>query len=230
MRMQDHYADYQSRFLLVPDDLSGDASYFFDPRSKLIILEGPRGKLLAHYLSPLPPDPRRHQFYCHFPARYPVFSGDRPPAQAPADTAAVAWPVEIMKSDSDVMPAGASGLDRARIATSYDAVLMASSPGSNPSQSGLRVGPDHIEMMTPGSTLALDPRGLRVDGQTELRGSIGRGVTRESPLFGILPKTVVTFWAADYLPAVGDLLRYAGMIRNLVSTAGYMQQLLKIFK
>ena len=106
--------DYNTLTLQVPDEYRGEKSQWYSRRSKLIVLQGPRGPLVARYINTNePPDPTRHEFVTTFPENYRVFEGAEVPDMTRAETTAIAWPVEQTKNPqstvSDRTPPDLSG-------------------------------------------------------------------------------------------------------------------------
>jgi len=203
-----------TRVLEVPEDLRGRTERYFSRDSRLIVLEGPRGTMLARYTHPETPDPERHRFLTTFPEDYRVFDGGEVPVRANADVDAVAFPVESTIDQRSSVSSGASSAGEGSSPTSEDVLL---THGSSPwltQQQGIRTGPNGTHMHGgDGTGLSVDQSGVRVEGSFEQPSAEKKGVTQASPLFGLVPKTAVTFWASDFLPALQRVQQLLGIVQ-----------------
>lgn len=205
-------------FLRVPRALTADRTQYYSKRSRLIVLEGPRGMLLAHYHSPVAPDPRQHRFHCTYPRNYSVFRGVRVPDITHADVQAVAFPIDNIVDDRSPVVAGTQASMDSDLAPASDEVhIIPPTVGKfrGMRQPGMRVSPRGIVGSFEGGGFVVDKNGMKIEGQVQTREVSTRGVTTESPLWGILPKTAVTFYASDVLPDVAKMNRYINIVTLL---------------
>jgi hypothetical protein len=205
-----------TRVLEVPSEMQGRTEEYFSRDSRLIVLEGPRGTMLARYTHPETPDPGRHRFLTTYPEDYKTFDGDRVPAVANADVGAVAFPVETSVDQRSTVSSGASSAAEGSAATTEDVLL---THGSSPwitEQKGIRTGPNGTHVHgADGNGISVDQDGTRVEGGFEQPSAEKKGVTQASPLFGLVPKTAVTFFAADYLPALQRVQSLIGTVQAI---------------
>ena len=143
--------DRITRNLAVPEPLRSSTEAYFSRRSGLIVLEGPRGWLLARYQHVEAPDPYRHVFFTEFPEDYPVFDGARVPAEAPADVEAIAWPVQRSVDPRVTIASGAvSEVEADTSSTARDIILSAGYDNEAAvgvaRQTGVRIGPSSFQV------------------------------------------------------------------------------------
>jgi hypothetical protein len=206
-----------TRVLEVPDELeSGRTETYFSRDSRLIVLEGPRGNMLARYTHPETPDPERHRFLTTYPEDYREFEGSSVPDVAGADVEAVCFPVESTVDQRSSVSSGAGSTSEGSSPTPEDVIL---SHGSSPfltDQKGIRTGPNGTHVHgADGNGLSIDQGGVRLNGSFEQPSAEKKGVTQASPLFGLVPKSVVTFFAADFLPALDRVQKLIGLVQAI---------------
>lgn len=193
----------------------------FNEKSGLILLDGPRGPMLARYAEPMtPPDPDRFKFLTSYPRNYTTFDGGEPPDQAPADVCASAVPIDRttdtrmgVSSGTTEDPVGGS------VSNKQSVLIMPGMDQSVPlsKASGIEVNENRTEISGAEGAMSVGDK-VRISGGFEQPQTGQKGVTKESPLFGIIPKTAVTFAAADYLPNLKKLqkmMQYVAMIRQI---------------
>lgn len=205
-----------NRVLEIPEDLRGKTENYFSRDSRLIVLEGPRGNMLARYTHPETPDPERHRFWTTFPEDYREFGGGEVPRVANADVEAVAFPVESTVDQRSSVSSGASSASDGSTPTPEDVIL---SHGSSPwltEQQGIRTGPNGTHIYGgDGTGISVDQGGVRTEGSFEQPAAEKKGVTQASPLFGLVPKTAVTFFASDFLPALQRVQQLIGIVQAI---------------
>ena len=200
----------------------GQEGWFYNSDSRLILLEGTdRGPLLARYQGADPPDPRRHKFLVSFEKSYPVYEKSRAPSEAPADVCAIAWPVEKTRDPRTSVTSGATGDAVSGKGEGEPKTLITPESGHDKTMrdlSGMQLTPARADIYADGGGLAVDAAGVHIEGGFEQPTTQKKGVMRESPLFGLVPKTIVTFFASDYLPDIKLILKlkkYADIIRRM---------------
>lgn len=195
--------NYIHKNLDPPEDMLGDFRYY-NPSSRIIVLQTQHGKMLSRFIGNEMPDARRFTFRTVFCPDHNTFQGNHAPSKAPADIEAFSHAVEKTRTPMQP-PTAASPTDmqaaapNPRFSKTYTAD--AGVDANQVSQSGMTVGLSHIDLYSgSGGGMKIDGSGVSVVGGFNQPNTQGKGVTKESNLFGILPKTVVTFTAADYLP------------------------------
>lgn len=222
--------------LSVPESLWHAPAAFYNPRTRILLLDGPRGPLLARYLFPDPPDPERYIFQTTYADNYQVFEGDQVPNIAPADATSVALPVPRSADYRGSVYSGATTTGAGNTLDGVADVQLRPSPKPGTTstmlnQSGIRLGGEGMEAHFAGTGLSMDASGVRFEGDNfSLRTTVDKGMTRESPLFGILPKTAVTFWAADYLPDVEKMDKWAKRIATIITLTNVAVALFETFE
>lgn len=219
--------------LRVPDAYmsSGVVSLHYNTDSQLIVLGGPRGPMLARYRGEEYPDPRRFAFLTTYEANYPVFRDPTPPEQAPADVCAIARPVEIDKDPRAGVASGATGDPIGGSGEGGPRRLITAESGYDRSMldiAGLDLKSQRIDMHAASSGFSIDESGVHVEGGMEQPATQRKGVTKESPLFGLIPKTVITFFASDYLPNIQLILRlkrWVEIIRAMPTLYGSLRRI-----
>lgn len=228
-----HKKNEKSDFFDVPADRIGSEGLYYNPRSKLILLDGPRGPMLARYFQTTPPDPTRYQFFTMYSSNYLPFRDSFVPNTAKADVTAIAWPI-LKSADSrgSIYSGAAPTLEANASPTDRDVMLLPplgpDEMTSSAHQPGLRVSPTALEGYFDGGGMAIDRDGARFYGKLHLRSTINRGVTEESALFSILPKSAVTFWAADYLPSANMLMRIARWVSVTARIAATLREIYRL--
>ena len=208
--------EYIHKNLNPPQDMLEDFKYY-NEESRVIVLKTQHGKMLSRYIGKEMPDARRFTFRTVFCPQHNTFQGDYAPSRAPADIEAFSHAVEKNEDPTDDILAGAA-TDMTGAATSdVLAKLITADAGMDVSaleQSGLKVGLAHIEGFSgTGGGFKVDGEGLSVVGGFNQPHTQNKGMTTESPLFGIIPKTAVTFFASDYLPDIGKLQKLQKWVR-----------------
>ena len=208
--------EYIHKNLNPPQDMLEDFKYY-NEESRVIVLKTQHGKLLSRYLGDEMPDARRFTFRTVFCPQHNTFQGDYAPIRAPADIEAFSHAVEKTQDPTDDILAGATTDMMGSATSNVHAKLITADAGMDVSaleQSGLKVGRAHIEGFSgTGGGFKVDGEGVSVVGGFNQPNTQKKGMTLESPLFGILPKTVVTFFASDYLPDIGTLLKIQKWVR-----------------
>lgn len=197
---------------------------FYNREASVVALVGPRGVLLAHYPHPHPPHPSTAMLV-QFPENYTPLRSTVIPTIVPADVVAVAWPASTTPKSQGPAIAGAGDYGDTPSNAESESRLEGG-PGE-----GIRTGPGYVEMQGGGTSIRLSGSGLFTNGVMEARGQIARGVTTESPLFGLVPKSAVTIFA-DYLPAVQATLQAGAFVlqaRRALSMTGRLGTILKKF-
>lgn len=228
---------YTYDFLEIPNNMIGDTEQFFNRKSRVIVVSGPRGNMLAHYPSRIIPDPNRHQFYVCFHKNYKPFDGAVVPPTIKADITALAQPIEKVADNRLSVVSNTPPDIEADIAPSPTDLLIMVPQGIDqgstiPHTTGIKVGAKSMEAHFGGGGLGIDETGVRISGQAQIQQPVSKGVTQESPLFGILPKTAVTFWAADYLPDLKKLrsiAEYILLMTHIIETIRDLADLVATF-
>lgn len=190
------------------------------------MLDGPRGPLLARYTHSETPDPKRHKFLTTFPEDYPVFEGTSVPGVANADVEACAWPVERTTDPRSSVTSGASSAGSSTAPTPEDVILSHSSSPHLTSQQGIRTGPNGTHVHGgDGNGISVDRGGVRTNGQFEQPSPEAKGASQASPLFGIVPKSAVTFFTADFLPALQRVQQLIGIVQTVRFGRAWIQNL-----
>ncbi len=206
--------DHITKTLQVPDVARGS---HYNERSGLIILEGPRGNLLARYADPSrPPDPERFKFQTCFPRNYTTFDKTEPPAQAPADISAYAYPVEKnldprmgVASGSAKSPAGGAPAHR-----NDPSLILSPQQGHNqplPDLKGMEITQAQTNVRGSDSGLSVGDK-VKVSGGFEQPNTENKGLMSESSLSSIVPDTAITFPASSYLPNVKKMQQMRQMV------------------
>lgn len=205
-----------TRVLEVPEQMRGRTENYFSRDSRLIVLEGPRGTMLARYTHPETPDPDRHRFLTTYPEDYNTFDGDSVPNVANADVSAVCFPVESTVDQRSSVSSGASSTSGGSNPTSEDVLLSHDSSPFLTDQQGIRTGPNGTHVHGgDGNGLSIDQGGIRMNGSFEQPSAEKKGVTQASPVFGLVPKTAVTFFGADFLPALQRVQGLIGIVQAI---------------
>ena len=185
----------------------------YNPKTRTIALQGPRGTLLANYATPsIPPDATQHRFLVYFDDAYTPFKGTRVPSSTRDDVMAFCLPIEVTREQRMTVDAGFSdsaGPNKEPGTSSHD-IITSGTTMLDANGMSLRERVAHIHME--GKGLIIDESGLKTIGQLRQTKVEDRGITQQSNLWSIIPKTAVTFWAADMLPNVGKLKQYASNI------------------
>lgn len=100
---------FNKKILPIHPDYTGPGDPYYNERSGLIVLDGPRGPLLARYHSDKYPDPERFKFLCAFNPDYTVFEGPAAPDRATPDIIAYAFPIERHNDPVEGVSSGAGG-------------------------------------------------------------------------------------------------------------------------
>lgn len=197
--------------LNVPEDLVGitpDNPFWYNENSRLIVLEGPHGNLLARYTGNEYPDPHKHEFMCAYTKPYTEYeTTGGPPNQAPPDVTAIAHPILTQNDTKDVSSAaGGTAVDSTGEQSPSKVIVPgAGNDDTLRDQTGVKVTPARLDAHVSGSGFALDEGGMHMKGDLEQPHTKRKGIGRESPLFGFLPKSFITFFATDYLPDIKQL-------------------------
>ena len=214
----------------VPDVVEGD---HYNERSGLIILEGPRGPLLARYAHPaLPPDPERFKFQTCFPRDYTTFEQAEPPAQAPADIEAYARPIERTIDPRMGVSSGASKNPTEGSPTGRDETTIMVTPKQGrqqqlPDLTGVEVRSKQTDIRGEDSGLTVGEK-VKVVGGFEQPNAESKGVSKESSLAGLIPKTAITFPAADYLPDLKKLQKLRSLVNFIRRVPALARDILRI--
>lgn len=200
----------------IPDSISHDRSLYYSNSSKQILLEGPRGLLIAKYFSGEIPDPKYHKFYCLFPRDYIPYAGSKIPNTNTATVSAICWPIETLSDTRRGLSSSAPpDINSDLIQTTNDIPLYPSDPNGRQTPrdlKGSRVSPNGMITNYGDTSHVIDENGVRIRGRVTNTHAESRGVTQQSPLFGVLPKTAVTFFASDYLPDTKTLNNVVSII------------------
>lgn len=217
----DPHSEMITKLLSVPEDAAEDEHY--NERSGLILLDGPRGPLLARYTMPsTPPDPERFKFMTTYPKNYTTYRRPKPPERAPADIQARARPIERSVDPRMGVTAGAVNNPDSGSAENrrQPSIMHTPNQGANQGLTNLK----GMEITEKSTDIRGEDAGVRVADKVYLKGKVEKpsteqkGVTKESPLRGLLPESILTFPAASMLPDLGKILRlqqYVQVIRQL---------------
>ena len=183
----------------------------YDRDLRLVLLKGPNGPLLAHYVTPeIPPDRHRHRFLVCYEEPY-VPATVLPPV-VPADLRAFAMAINYNRDVVSTVESGVAGEVGASEPTERDMVLAHGE--SVPAATGVAVRPGSVHISAGEGSLSVDRQGVHVRGPITISEPEQRGPAAQSPVWGLMPKTVVTFWAADYLPDLSRINALLEMIRD----------------
>lgn len=172
-----------------------------------------------------------HSFYTSFNKNYKVFRGTKVPAVAPADVEAVTTPVlksrdtrtGIVSStvDSPGATASAPGLD--------DTNFMAGTGRGETALTavGLRVSSETLQAHFGKGGLSVSSDGVHTQGTLHTRTPASKGVTKESPLRGLLPDTLATFPASAYTLDFESVQRIVTFVSKLRTVSRAIQSLMK---
>lgn len=192
---------------------------FFDRQNRLIALDGPRGVLLAQYLArDIEPSPERMEFLCYYPDNYTPYRGSQVPRKVPADIKAIAVPIEFSTDGRQTVEAGMASTsmknDTSTSAADYNVVTHGRTMID---ANGMSIRPHSFEAHMDGAGMKLTGSGLSVNAPVNQTAPTNKGVTAESPAWSLIPKSVVTFFAADYLPNLAEMERTAYLIVQLTA-------------
>lgn len=199
----------------IPASREDQFEQYYNRKSNLIVLSGPRGPLLARYTGQEPPESDRHRFLVTFPNNYRVFEKAAPPDVANADVEAVCWPVERNRDPRFSLATG-SASQRTRGPSPKDTLITSDYDNPITEQHGVRVTEDGTHIRGRGGGVSADDGGVRIQGSFKQPSPERRGMTQQSPLYGIIPKTVITFFVSDYLPdvvSIQKLIQFVNMLR-----------------
>lgn len=117
----------------------------------------------------------------------------------PEDVTAHSFPVVHITDPRSTVSAGAStaGTSSDYIASSKD-IDLTTGGSTMLDAEGVTIRPKSMSIAYGAGGMDIDEEGIHTEGQINQRKTTSKGMTAESGLFGILPKTAVTFWAADY--------------------------------
>lgn len=200
-----------SKFLAGPD--ANRTTPFYNEKSGLIVLDGPNGPMLARYMGKETPDPQRFVFLTMYSMDHNTFNGMSVPDVAPADVTAYAFPVEKSADPRLNVVSGASGEALNNTGERGPRRMITAESGERQDvteMTGIEVKPGEMSMYGGGGAgMKLTGSGAHFTGGFEQPSTQKKGLTVESVLFGLVPKTVITFFASDYLPNIGIVLRLA---------------------
>lgn len=203
---------------------------YYNNRTRIIALAGPRGVLLANYTMPhIAPDPEKHRFLAYYPDDYKPFTDSAVPAHSLSDVTAFCVPIEVSNDKRITVESGVADMSMAvdsqpsvrdfNIVTFGSTLLDAN--GASFREHSL-----HLHMDGAGVQMA--------GGSTRVRGELTEdttkslGITRESPLWSVVPKTAVTFYAADILPDVKNIKALGNMILMLREAISMVASLVNV--
>lgn len=204
---------------------------YYNKKTRIIALRGPRGVLLAQYLtSHIKPDPRRIQFLTYYNADYTPYEGMAVPGTSQSDVRAICTAVEMTSDARLSVTSGAQdavvGADTSPTGSDHDIIT---SGRSLKDANGASFRPHAIDMHVDGTGFMMTGNGIHFKGNIETEKPVKKGVTKESPLFGMLPKSAVTFWVADYLPVIEEIQRigqFVSQIQRFIDTVKNLSKLL----
>lgn len=217
--------------LPVEEERRSSTDAYYNDKSGLIVLDGPRGSLLARYLGDDEPDPDRFRFLARFRQSYPSFEEARPPSSATPDVVAHAWPVEEQRDPREGVVSGATG-DVLGPPTGGQGPrkILSASTGTDKTvvdQEGIDIQESRIDIQAGGSGLSIRPDGVRVSGEFEQSSNQKKGLTRESPLRGTLPESIISFPFTGYLPNKELLTTIMGYVSIIRSAPSLIRSLMK---
>jgi hypothetical protein len=183
---------------------------YYNRQTRTIALEGPRGVLLANYTTPaVRPDPERHRFLVYYDDQYTPYKGTAVPALATEDTLALCVPIEVTRETRPTVSIGANDgtgpSDTLPRSTDFSILTYGETLVD---ANGAMFRQHSVEMAVDGVGFLLSGGGMTIKGPFTTTAPEQRGITRQSPLYSMLPKTIVTFPYADYQPDVEKLIRY----------------------
>lgn len=208
--------------LKVPDERASDRRQYYSNESRIIVLEGPRGYMLSLLLTPPPTaTPSRFDYYTIFPENYSPYTESGVPATRPADVTAVSWAVAAV-ADNEYGPVVSTpvGFDTNTNTSAEDIVLSVLDPTGRVQgveSSGVRIGSNHTSISHGAGGLVVNESGVRVSEGFENPSTTAKGISKESSVFGLLPKTAVTFPAADYLPDINRLIKIGNFMLTITA-------------
>jgi hypothetical protein len=192
---------------------TGETPLYYNDASRLIVLEGPIGPLLARYQGQEHPDPDKHSFLCSYTKPYTPFenagAAGGPPSRAPADVTAMAMPV-LTQSQQKSVVSGETGSPIESDGEQKPSKTITPGSGADNTtvdQPGIEMTPTRMDMRVPKSGITMDEEGIHIKGDVKQEHTKRKGAGRESPIFGLLPKTFVTFFSSDYLPDIQLIMK-----------------------
>lgn len=192
-----------------------DPDRFYNAATRTIALEGPRGVLLAVYTQPsVRPDPAHHRFLAYYSEDYTPFKGDTVPATTRADVTAFCVPVDVSSDKRATVEAGAPDFNAETDASPSRGDFNVVTGGTTLADAtGMSFRRHSVQLWVDGAGFQAAAGRVQFKGQTRLERPEGRGVTAQSPIWSVVPKTAVTFFAADMLPDLERVKKAGDMIR-----------------
>jgi hypothetical protein len=216
---------YSTQVEEIPASRRNQFEKYYNRKSRLIVISGPRGPMLARYTGHETPEHGRHRFLVTYPDDYPVFESAQPPDVAPADVEAVCWPVERNRDPRFSLATGAASQRGSSGPEPTDQLFTTDYDKPITDQNGIRVTEHGAHMRGGGGGISVDKDGVRAEGSFKQTAPEKRGMTQQSPVFGILPKSVVTFFAADYLPDIVSIRKLIQFVNTLRKARSWLSLL-----
>ena len=206
----------------------------YNQGSGCITLKGPDDKtMVAFYAGGKEyPQSGEERFTTVYREDFTALPDDLPvPSEAPADVEAICFPAKNL-SDTHLPPESAqpTGIEDPADGATKETITPRAQRKGSMGQAGMSIGENGIDFTSGGkASVSVSGGTIRAKADSfEQPTTEKKGLTKETPLTGLIPKTIITFFVSDFLPSISFIMKLRNYVRIIMRMPTLYSALKKI--